>query len=176
MATYKQMQAFSDKIPEGDDRLRSVCDHCGYVSYVNPKILVGSVVSYEGRILLCKRAIEPRRGYWTLPAGFLELGETPEDGALREAREEACAALCIERLLCVYSVLEISQVQLIFKATLQKGSFRPGPESLDVRLFSWDEIPWENLAFPTVGWALRHWKEHADHDCELPFSNPEQGM
>lgn len=148
--------SFTLRIPEGDDRDRRICDTCGFIDYVNPKIVVGSVVWAEDKVLLCRRAIEPRRGFWTLPAGFLEERETVEEGAQREAREEACAELAIEGLLAVYSIPRISQVQLMFRARLASPAFAPGPESLEVRLFAWDEIPWGELAFPSVKWALDH--------------------
>lgn len=153
--------SFSKRVPEGEDRERQVCDTCGFVAYENPKIVVGSVVAVDGRILLCRRAIEPRRGFWTLPAGYMELGETAEEGARREAWEEARATLQLDRLLAVYSIARIGQVQLIFRAGLAEGGFAAGPESLDVRLFAWEEIPWDDLAFPSVRWALRAWKEDA---------------
>jgi ADP-ribose pyrophosphatase YjhB (NUDIX family) len=142
-------------IPDGDDRERLVCPDCGFVQYENPKIVVGSVVRFEDRFLMCRRAIMPRRGFWTLPAGYLELNETPMDGARREAWEEARARIDIDALLAVYDVPRISQVQLIWRATLAGTAFAPGPESLEVKLFAWEEIPWDELAFPTVRWALR---------------------
>lgn len=162
---------FSVQIPAGDDRPRQVCGQCGFIAYVNPKIVVGSVVAHEGRFLLCRRAIEPRRGYWTLPAGFLEEGETVEDGARREAREEACAHIGIEGLLAVYSIPRISQVQLMFRAHLKDGGFAAGPESLEVGLFAWDDIPWSELAFPSVAWALTHYRAF-EAGTPGPFSNP----
>jgi ADP-ribose pyrophosphatase YjhB (NUDIX family) len=147
---------FDRRIPDGDDRLRRVCRHCGFVDYENPKIVVGSVVEdAAGRILMCRRRIAPRAGFWTLPAGYLELHETPEEGACREAREEACATIAIDALLAIYSVPRISQVQLIYRACLAAPDVAPGPESLEVALVAWDDVPWPALAFPTVGWALR---------------------
>lgn len=162
--------AFSLQTPEGDDRLRRVCDTCGFIDYVNPKVVVGSVAVQTGRVLLCRRAIEPRRGYWTLPAGFLEERETLEEGALREAREEACAELQLEGILAVYSIPRISQVQVMYRASLA-GSFSPGPESLEVALFDWAEIPWTDLAFPSVVWALQHYQQWLA-GAPGPFSNP----
>ena len=117
------------KIPDGDDRERLTCPDCGYVAYENPKLVAGAVVSVGDRILLCRRAIEPRKGFWTLPAGYLELHETPEEGARREAWEEACARIAIDALLGIYSVPRISQVQLIYRATLAEPGFAAGPES-----------------------------------------------
>ncbi len=164
--------AFSRRIPEGDDHDRLVCDHCGHIQYVNPKIVVGSVVYDTDQILLCRRAIEPRLGYWTMPAGYMELHETTEAAAKREAMEEACATIEIDALLAVYSVQRISQVQIIYRARLADPAIGAGPESLEVRLFDWDDIPWTELAFPTVVWALRQFKE-APHDMPFaPFGNP----
>ncbi|MBI1244710.1 MAG: NUDIX domain-containing protein [Alphaproteobacteria bacterium] len=145
-------------IPEGDTRERLVCADCGFVHYDNPKIVVGAVVLWQGRVLLCRRAIAPRVGFWTLPAGYLELGESPEAGAARESLEEANARISIDALLGVYSVPRLSQVQLIYRAKLVDGDFSPGPESQDVQLFAWDQIPWDEIAFPSVRWALDHWR------------------
>lgn len=164
------------KVPSGDNMERSVCASCGFIDYQNPKIVVGSVVVSEERILLCKRAIEPRRGYWTLPAGYLELNETAEAGAMREAKEEAQAEISIERLLAVYSIPRISQVQLMFRARLAEAGIGAGPESEEVGLFAWDEIPWADLAFPSVGWALRHYRETMNRNDFAPFSNPQDGL
>ena len=151
--------AFSTRTPEGEDRDRRVCDHCGFVDYVNPKLVAGSVVEADdGRILMCKRAIEPRRGYWTLPAGYMELGESVEDAAAREAVEEACAAIEIIDLLAIYSIPRISQVQVFFRARLTTPEIAPGPESQEVALYDWDEIPMDELAFPSVRWALDDWR------------------
>lgn len=166
--------AFDRRVPEGDDHVRSVCDHCGFVAYENPKIVAGSVVREGDRILLCRRAIEPRKGYWTLPAGYLELNESPAEGAAREAFEEAQARLTIGPLLAVYSVPRISQVQLIFRSSFAVPGFGAGPESLEVRLFAPDDIPYGELAFPTVHWALAH-ERRAEAGEALPFYNPEAG-
>lgn len=163
---------FERIIPDGDNRERRVCTTCGFVDYENPKVVVGSVVVHEGRFLLCRRAIEPRRGYWTIPAGFLEHNESTEDGARREAMEEAGATLDIEALLAVYNIPRISQVQLIYKARLATPAFHAGDESLEVQLFDWDRIPWEELAFPTVHWALHQFREVQDRDAFPPFGNP----
>jgi ADP-ribose pyrophosphatase YjhB (NUDIX family) len=146
-------------IPDGDTRERMVCPDCGFIAYENPKIVVGSVVSFGERILMCRRAIDPRRGYWTLPAGYLELNEATTAGAMREAWEEAQARIVIDGLLAVYDIPRISQVQLIYRAHLAAPDFAAGPESLEVRLFAWDEIPWQDLAFPSVHWALDHYRE-----------------
>jgi ADP-ribose pyrophosphatase YjhB (NUDIX family) len=145
--------------PEGDDRERHVCTGCGTVHYLNPKIVVGSVCLHQGRLLLCRRAIPPRAGFWTIPAGYLELGETAEEGARREAWEEARARIELEGLLAVYSVPRIDQVQLLYRARLLDPSVAAGPESLEVELVDWASIPWEELAFPTVRWILERARE-----------------
>lgn len=146
-------------IPEGDDRERMVCPDCGFINYENPKVVVGSVAQWQDRILLCRRAIPPRKGFWTLPAGYLEVNETTAEGAAREAREEACADIEIEAVLAVYSIPRISQVQVIYRARLASPDIAAGPESAEVGLFGWDEIPWDDIAFPSVRWALRHYDE-----------------
>jgi ADP-ribose pyrophosphatase YjhB (NUDIX family) len=146
-------------IPEGDNRERQVCPDCGFINYENPKIVVGAVVTLDDRVLLCRRAINPRRGFWTLPAGYLEVNESASDGARREAFEEAGAQIAIDGLLAVYSIPRISQVQLIYRAHLASPDFAPGPESLEVALFGWDAIPWADLAFPSVKWALDHYRD-----------------
>ncbi len=169
-------QHFIKGVPEGDDRDRDLCGHCGFVDYKNPKIVVGSVASHAGRILLCRRAIDPRLGFWTLPAGYLELGETVEDGARREAYEEARARIIIEQTMAVYSVPRISQVQIMFRARLETPDCAAGPESLEVGLFSWGDIPWADLAFPTVDWALRQWKEVEGQERFATFGNPVEGV
>jgi len=140
--------------PADDDRPRHVCAECATIHYQNPKVIVGSVCRSHGRILLCRRAIEPRAGYWTIPAGYLELGETVEAGARREAWEEARARIRLDGLIAVYSVTRIDQVQLLFRAALLDEGVEPGPESLEVDLFAPEAIPWQSLAFPTVGWVL----------------------
>lgn len=164
---------FEKKVPDGDNFERQVCTDCGWVHYDNPKIVVGSVVTYEEKFILCKRAINPRKGYWTLPAGFMEQQETTEAGAAREAFEEANMQIRIRDLLAVYNVPHISQVQIMYRAVLDKPEFSPGDESLEVDLFSWDEIPWEELAFPTVYWALHHYRDIMDQDSYVPFANAE---
>ena len=169
------MSTFVRQIPDGDTRERLVCAACGHVDYQNPKIVVGSVVSHRGRVLLCRRAIEPRRGFWTLPAGYLELGETAEDGARREAMEEAEADIELDGLLAVFSITRIGQVQLIFRARFADGAaphFSAGPESLDVRLFEWDTIPRTELAFPSVHWSLAAWRDGAGRKLAAPAGNP----
>ncbi len=167
-------QNFSNQIPEGDDHTRAVCGDCGFIAYENPKIITGSVIEYDGKIMLCRRAIEPRINFWTIPAGFMELGETPEEGAKREAWEEARAKIEIHDLLSIYTVKRISQVHMMFRATLSDPVFEAGPESLEVKLFTWDEIPRDELAFPSVHWALDHYRESLGHGTIAPHTNPEQ--
>lgn len=163
---------FNLKVPEGDERERHVCANCGWIHYDNPKIVVGAVSTLEERFLLCRRAIEPRAGYWAIPAGYLEKHETPEAGAAREAMEEATAEIAIDALLAVYNVPRISQVQLIYRARLVRPEIAAGIESEAAALYRWEEIPWERLAFPTVRWALEHFRESRHLKAFPPFSNP----
>lgn len=169
--TKRASSEFALEVPEGDDKERRVCQRCDFIDYQNPKIVAGSVVEKDGKILLCKRAIEPRKGYWTLPAGYMELGESVEEAAQREAQEEALADIEIDRVLAVYSVQRIGQVQVMFRAKLD-GAYGVGPESQEVALFDWADIPWAELAFPTVVWALTHYAETRDQAAFAPFSNP----
>jgi ADP-ribose pyrophosphatase YjhB (NUDIX family) len=169
------MPDFVRLIPEGDNRERLVCAQCGHVDYENPKVVVGSVVAAGERVLLCRRAIEPRRGFWTLPAGFLELGETLEEGAIREAWEEAQAAITLDGILGVYSISRIGQVQVMFRAQFAGDAeprFAAGPESMDVALFDWSHIPWEAIAFPTVTWSLHAWRRIGASPLGQPAGNP----
>lgn len=163
---------FERRIPAGDDRQRRVCRDCGFVDYENPKVVVGVVASWQERILLCRRAIYPRKGFWTLPAGYMELHESPVEGACREAWEEARAKLEIDQLLAVYAIPRISQVQLIYRARLTDPAVAAGPETAELDLFTWDEIPWGELAFPSVRWALDHFREVRDQPAFTPRSNP----
>ncbi|NNG05191.1 MAG: NUDIX hydrolase [Inquilinus sp.] len=160
-------------VPAGDDRMRLICPDCGYIAYENPKIVVGSVALWDDRILLCRRAIEPRKGFWTLPAGYLELNETVEEGALREAWEEARARLELDGLLAVYSIPRISQIQLIYRARLLDPDVSAGPESAEVGLFDWAAIPWDDIAFPSVHWSLSRHRETAGRPLGPPAGNPE---
>lgn len=164
---------FTQRVPTGDSVPRDICGHCGFIHYDNPKIVVGSVVTHGEKFLMCRRAIEPRKGFWTLPAGFMEHGETTEEGARREAREEANADIRIRDLLAVYNIPRIAQVQLMYRAELASPEFSSGPESLEVALFDWEDIPWDQLAFPSVHWALRQFRSVMDQAVIAPFANPE---
>ncbi|MXY40141.1 MAG: NUDIX hydrolase [Rhodospirillaceae bacterium] len=163
------------KIPEGDERERLVCSDCGFIHYDNPKIVVGSVAVWEDRVLMCRRAIAPRIGYWTLPAGFMELHERSEDAAAREAWEEARAEIEVHDLFALYNIPRISQVQLFYRATLKSPAIEPGPESTEVRLFGWDELPEDEFAFPSVPWALQHYREIAGETAFAVRTNPPPG-
>ena len=164
--------SFLRQVPQGDDRDRLVCQDCGFVQYENPKIVVGAVVGLGDKIVLCRRAIEPRRGFWTLPAGYLELRETTAEGARREAWEEARAEIDIDQLLAVYVIRRISQVQLIYRARLICPEISAGPESEEVGLFAWDEIPWDEIAFPSVRWALNDYRAMRHESGFAPRGNP----
>ena len=161
-----------ERIPEGDDRSRLVCSDCGFINYVNPKVVVGAVSSWDGKFLLVKRAIEPRMGYWTIPAGFLEVGETVEAGAVRETWEEARAHIAIDALLGVYNITRIAQVYLVFRARMLTETHAPGVESEAAGLFSWSEIPWDDLAFPSVRWALEHFDGAHGQTHIVPTGEP----
>ncbi len=157
----------SYQVPRGDQRQRAVCQDCHFVHYQNPNVVVGAVVLWQSQYLLCRRAIEPRRGYWTFPAGYLECEESTEAGAMREAWEEAQVKLKIEGLLAVYNLAHLSQVQVLYLASMQSPGFGAGEESLEVQLFDWEQIPWHDLAFPSAHFALRH-----AHEMQ---QNPELG-
>lgn len=144
------------RIPEGDLLTRHVCDDCGTIHYQNPKLVVGALPVWEDRILLCRRAIEPRYGKWTLPAGFMENGETVAQAAVRETAEEANARIALGDMYTVISVPYISQVHVIYRASLLDLDFSPGAETLDTRLFREEDVPWDEIAFRTVARSLRH--------------------
>ena len=145
------------QIPVGDDRQRFVCTSCEIIHYTNPRVIVGCLPVYEDKVLLCKRAIEPRKNYWTLPAGFMENGETTEEAALRETWEEARARLQQQELYMLFNLPHINQVYMFFRGELADLEFSAGEESLEVRLFHEHEIPWDELAFPTVGKTLKQY-------------------
>jgi ADP-ribose pyrophosphatase YjhB (NUDIX family) len=163
---------FARSVPPGDTHVRDVCGTCGFVHYVNPKVVTGAIVRRDGLILLCRRAIEPRRGFWTLPAGFMELGETVEAAARREAREEANAEIVIDRLFAVYTIPRLAQVQVMYLAHLAVPDVAAGPESLEVKFVGWNEVPWADLAFPSVRWALEQYRSIEGRTDFAPFSNP----
>ncbi|MGE0581988.1 MAG: NUDIX hydrolase [Steroidobacteraceae bacterium] len=145
------------RVPPGDHLPRHVCDHCGAIHYQNPKLVVGCVPEDGGRILLCKRAIEPRRGYWTVPAGFMENGETLQQAAARESHEEALAHVEVGSLLAIVHVMHAHQVHVFFRARLAEPDFGVGPESLESKMVTEAEVPWPELAFPSITFALRRY-------------------
>ena len=144
----------TQRIPEGDNRLRFVCGQCHTIHYQNPRIVAGCLPVWNEQVLLCRRAIEPRRGYWTLPAGFMENGETLEQAAARETQEEACARVRDLTLYTLFDLPHINQVYMFFRAELVDLDFAVGEESLEVQLFHERDIPWSELAFPTIGRTL----------------------
>jgi ADP-ribose pyrophosphatase YjhB (NUDIX family) len=146
-------------IPEGDNRTRLQCADCGYIEYANPKVVVGAICTWEDRFLMCRRAIPPRRGYWTIPAGFLELNETTLEGAAREVMEEAGARVEIGKLVGVFEIPRISQIYMFYAAAMLSVDHQAGIESEAVELMSWEEIPWDDLAFPSIGWGLQRFRE-----------------
>ena len=145
------------QIPEGDQRERDVCDHCRYIHYENPQVVTGCLPIYQDKVLLCRRAIEPRKGFWTLPGGFMELGETIEQGAVRETWEEACADVTIDSLYTLFNVVHVGQLSAFFLAKMTSPECAPGDESEEVALFSEEDIPWSELAFSTIGCTLKHY-------------------
>lgn len=145
------------RIPPGDSLPRHVCDQCGAIHYRNPRLVVGALPVWEEKVLLCRRAIEPQRGLWTLPAGFMENGETVAQAALRETREEANANIRLGEMFTMISVPHISQVHVVYRATLLDVNFSSGEETLEVRLFDEGEIPWDEIAFRTIAMTLRHY-------------------
>lgn len=145
------------KIPAGDSLPRYVCDACNTIHYQNPRMVVGCIPEWEGRILLCRRAIEPRHGLWTVPAGYMENGETLAAGAVRETLEEACARVEIGPLYAVYNIPHVNQVYLLFRAQLLDADFAPGVETLETQLFDEAQVPWDQIAFATVRNTLTHY-------------------
>lgn len=145
----------SHKVPEGDNRPRYVCDQCATIHYQNPRIIAGCIAEWQDKILLCRRAIEPRHGLWTLPAGFMENRETTLQGALREVMEEAQAHVTDTSLFCTFSIPHISQVYMMYRGELHQGFSQPGIESLETALFTEQQIPWNELAFPVIRETLK---------------------
>ena len=157
-------------IPSGEDRQRHVCDACHTVHYRNPNIITGTIPRRGDAILLCRRGIAPKLGLWTVPAGFLELGESVEDGAIRETREETRADVRIQTIHGIYSIPRIGQVYMLYQAELLSTDFGPTPESSEVRLFREAEIPWSEIAFKVVEQALRDYFAHLKSPRPLPFT------
>lgn len=147
------------RVPDDDSRPRHICGTCGIIHYQNPKMVIGSIPEWEDKILLCRRAIEPRHGWWTLPGGFMENGESTSHAAIRETLEEANARIEIGDLYSMYSLPYINQVHMLFRARLLDLDFSPGPESLEVKLFGEAEIPWDEIAFRPVKFSLKHYFE-----------------
>jgi ADP-ribose pyrophosphatase YjhB (NUDIX family) len=159
------------RVPPGDNLPRAVCTACGTIHYENPRIVVGCVPEWQGRILLCQRAIEPRRGYWTTPAGFMENGETLQAGAARESLEEAEARVQIGSLVSITHVLHARQVHVNFRGKLIDGKFGVGAESLQVGLYEESQIPWDQIAFPSIEFALRSFIEDRRTSQEVVHYN-----
>jgi ADP-ribose pyrophosphatase YjhB (NUDIX family) len=147
--------AITRRVPEGDSRVRDCCDQCGAIHYVNPRPVVGTIPVWNDQVLLCLRGIEPRLGFWTLPAGFMEVGESSADGARRETQEEACARIELGPLFSMIDVPAVEQLHIFYRARLLDLDFSAGAETLEVRLFSEADIPWDRLAFRTVTTTLR---------------------
>lgn len=141
-------------IPAGDNRMRAMCPSCGNIDYDNPNLITGTIPLYEGKVLLCRRNIEPRLGFWTLPAGFMENQETTSEGALRETLEESGSTAKCLQLFSMISIPHISQVHLFYLAELEKDDFHPTEESSEVALFDLEDIPWDELAFSSVSKTL----------------------
>lgn len=158
-------QPVTVEVPAGDNRPRHVCRACGAIHYENPRVVVGCVPEHEGRILLCRRAIEPRHGYWTVPAGFMELGETLGEAALRETWEEAEARVELGALFAVVDVVHARQVHVFFRGTLAEPRFGAGEETLESRLVHPDDIPWAEIAFPSVTIALEQYLRERTGDA-----------
>ncbi len=157
------------KIPDGDTHIRFVCDSCNEIHYQNPRMVVGCIPIWQDKILICKRAIEPKYGLWTLPAGFMENGETIEQGAIRETVEEAGAEVEIDRLHSLYSLPQVNQIYAIFLAKMTSAHFDPGEESLECKLISVDEIPWKKIAFKAIKFSLETYIENLELKSKKTF-------
>lgn len=171
------------KIPAGDNRERHVCESCDTIHYQNPRVVAGVIADHNQQILLCRRAIEPRSGFWTLPAGFLENGETTLHGALRECREEACAEVTEPALYGLIDIPHINQVYVFYRAILPEPRFAISPESSEVRLFDERDIPWDKIAFPVIELALHSFLQDRDNGrfdvryevISKPWKSPRSG-
>lgn len=159
--------------PPGDSRPRHICSRCQHIHYENPRLVVGCIAEFDNRILLCRRAIEPRRNYWTLPGGFMENSETTSQGALRETLEEAGATVIIDAPFAMVNIAHINQVHLFYRGRLETPNYTAGEESLEVRLVALPDIPWEELAFRSVTVCLQHYLadrqrgEFSFHEADL---------
>lgn len=161
------------RIPDGDNRERFICNSCDEIHYQNPKIVAGCIPEWEGKILLCRRAIQPRHGLWTLPAGFMENGESTEQAAMRETWEEAGARVEIRSLYSVFSIPHISQVYMLFRGDLCEGHYAPGVESLECELFDAHTVPWDRLAFPVVKETLERYFRDKQQGNNFPLQRGE---
>lgn len=165
-------------IPAGDNLPRHVCTHCAHIHYENPRLIVGCVAEWQGRILLCRRAIAPRIGYWTLPAGFMENGETTAQAAVRETHEEAGAEVAIAAAFAIVNLASFNQIHLFYRGMMTQADFAAGEESLEVRLFAAEDIPWEELAFRSIRFCLEKYLDDRSrgvfgfHEQELDGSPP----
>jgi len=154
----------AQRVPDGDNRQRAVCQQCDHIHYENPRVVVGCLVEHDGRVLMCKRAIEPRRGYWTLPAGFLELGESMAEGATRETHEEAGASVEIIAPYTHLDIPSIGQIYMFYRARMRTEAYAAGPESLEVEWMTPQQLPWDDLAFSVVRETLRLWVDELGND------------
>ncbi len=162
-------QKIIKKIPDGDNRQRFMCESCGQIYYQNPKIITGCLPLYRDSVLLCKRAIAPRTGYWTLPAGFLEDGEVASAGAIRETLEEANAQVKLSHLYTLFNLPHISQIYMFYIGELIDLDFSPGEESMETKLFLESEIPWDKLAFPVITLTLKKYFQNRERNS-YPFT------
>lgn len=164
------------KMPDGDHRMRDLCENCGAIHYQNPRLVVGTLPVCKGKVLLCLRAIEPRANTWTLPAGFMELAETTSQGALRETQEEAGVSVELGQLYTVIDIPEVDQVHVYFLAHATDESVAPGIESLDAKYFAIEDIPWDNLSFRSVSTTLRHFIDDQEADAFVTRYYPLQPL
>ena len=167
--SYCGSNRISILIPEGDSNNRIVCKNCGKIHYINPRLIVGCLPVHDEKVLICKRAIEPCKGKWNLPAGFMELNESAEAGAVRETKEEANAEVDIVRLHCVYSIPQVNQVYLIFLAQLKNLDFSPGIESLEVQLFGKLDMPWDEIGFTSSVFAIKNYFDNLKNPTPETF-------
>ena len=169
---YNVEPAFTKKIPFGDDKERHICDHCGMIHYNNPKVVSAVVAAYKDKVLLAKRNINPGKGLWALPGGFLESGEAPEMGAKREVWEEVGVIVDVGELLGVYSVPFIDQVMMYYRGELESDQFDIGIETQEAKLFDFEEIEWETIAFPSHARSVQFWKDNRYNNAVDVFTYP----